>query len=129
MQNDVLWGIAAGALTAGGLSAFAVWHDEQALCNGDPVLVCQGGGGQLRDTASAGLEGAGMVIVLAVGLCGLVASAVLAGKGAGGYGASHVRQAHNGRGEQGHKPHSGPWDHPPHLPRSLRSLVQTGPLR
>lgn len=43
MQNDVLWGIAAGALTAGGLSAFAVWHDEQALCNGDPVLVCQGG--------------------------------------------------------------------------------------
>lgn len=45
MQNDVLWGIAAGALTAGGLSAFAVWHDEQALCNGDPVLVCQGGGG------------------------------------------------------------------------------------
>lgn len=81
MQNDVLWGIAAGALTAGGLSAFAVWHDEQALCNGDPVLVCQGGGGQLRDTASAGLEGAGMVIVLAVGLCCLIASALLAGKG------------------------------------------------
>lgn len=42
MQNDVLWGIAAGALTAGGLSAFAVWHDEQALCNGDPVLVVRG---------------------------------------------------------------------------------------
>ncbi|WP_145993794.1 hypothetical protein [Gluconobacter japonicus] len=81
MQNDVLWGIAAGALTAGGLSAFAVWHDEQDLCNGDPVLVCQGVGGQLRDTASAGLEGAGMVIVLAVGLCCLIASALLAGKG------------------------------------------------
>lgn len=81
MRRELVWWVAGAAVTAGGLSAFAVWRDEQAFCSGDPAPACVGPGMHIHDTASAGLESAAMVVLLAAGLFVVVAVAALTVKG------------------------------------------------